>query len=42
MEACRSGDAIPGVGDWSLSSEKERTAALYINGHPHLRVRLKG
>jgi hypothetical protein len=39
---CRTGEAIPGVGDWSLSSEQERAAALYINGHPHLRIRLKG
>lgn len=42
LAACRSGEAVPGVGDWSLSSEQERAAALYINGHPHLRIRLKG
>lgn len=41
MEACRSGLAVPSVGDWSLSSPEERNAALYINGHPHLRVRFK-
>jgi len=41
MEACRAGRAVPSVGDWSLSSPEERNAALYINGHPHLRIRLK-
>jgi hypothetical protein len=42
LAACRTGEAVPGVGDWSLSSEQERAAALYIDGHPHLRIRLKG
>lgn len=41
LDACRTGDAIPGVGDWSLSSEQERAAALYIDGRPHLRIRFK-
>lgn len=41
MEACRTGRAVPSVGDWSLSSPEERGAALYINGHPHLRIRFK-
>lgn len=41
LEACRAGRAIPNIGDWSLSSPEERNAALYINGHPHLRIRFK-
>lgn len=41
LDACQTGEAIPGVGDWSLSSEQERAAALYIDGRPHLRVRFK-
>lgn len=41
LDACRAGDAVPGIGDWSLSSEKERAAALYIDGRPHLRIRFK-
>lgn len=36
------GKVITSVGDWSLSSEQERAAALYVNGRPHLRVRLIG
>lgn len=39
-EACRSGGAVASMGDWSLSSPEERAAALYIDGHPHLRIRL--
>jgi len=39
-EACRSGRAVASMGDWSLSSPAERAAALYIDGHPHLRIRL--
>lgn len=38
---CRIGQAVPGVGDWSLSTDPERAAALYIQGRPHLRIRLK-
>lgn len=41
MEACRAGRAVASIGDWSLSSPEERKAALYINGHPHLRIRFK-
>lgn len=41
LEACRAGRAVPNVGDWSLSSPEERKAALYIKGHPHLRIRFK-
>lgn len=41
LEACRAGRAVPNIGDWSLSSPEERNAALYINGHPHLRIRFK-
>ena len=41
MHACHRGRAVASVGDWSLSSADERQAALYINGHPHLRIRLK-
>jgi hypothetical protein len=33
--------AIPAMGDWSLSSESERAAAIDINGKPHLLVKLK-
>ncbi|MDZ7754474.1 MAG: hypothetical protein U5S82_23205 [Gammaproteobacteria bacterium] len=40
LEACRSGRAVASMGDWSLSSPEERAAALYIDGHPHLRIRL--
>ncbi len=41
LEACRSGDAVPSVGDWSLSSAEERNAALHIDGQPYLRIRFK-
>ncbi|MGA8261941.1 MAG: hypothetical protein WB783_17145 [Arenicellales bacterium] len=41
LEACREGRAVANVGDWSLSSPEERKAALYINGHPHLRIRFQ-
>ena len=41
LEASRAGRAVPAVGDWSLSSPEERAAALYINGHPHLRIRFR-
>ncbi|HEX6994918.1 MAG TPA: hypothetical protein VF339_12305 [Gammaproteobacteria bacterium] len=41
LDACRTGEAIPGVGDWSLSSENERAAALYVDGRPHLRIRFR-
>jgi hypothetical protein len=41
LEACRTGRAVPGVGDWSLSPSEAREAALYINGQPHLRVRFR-
>lgn len=41
LEACREGRAVANIGDWSLSSPEERNAALYINGHPHLRIRFK-
>ncbi len=37
---CRAGRAVPSLGDWSLSSEAARTAAIDINGRPHLRIRL--
>jgi hypothetical protein len=42
LQACRQGRAVASVGDWSLSSPEERKAALYINGHPHLRIRFEG
>jgi len=41
LELCRAGRAVPSIGDWSLSSPAERGAALYINGRPHLRIRLR-
>lgn len=41
LEACRAGRAVAGVGDWSLSSPEERSAALYLNGRPHLRIRFR-
>lgn len=41
IQACRQGRAVASVGDWSLSSPEERKAALYINGHPHLRIRFE-
>lgn len=39
-EECRSERAVPSLGDWSLSSEEARTAAIEINGRPHLRIRI--
>lgn len=41
LQACETGQAIPNIGDWSLASEDERKAALYIGGRPHLRIRFK-
>lgn len=41
LRACREGRGVASVGDWSLSSPQEREAALYINGHPHLRIRFE-
>lgn len=41
LQACQEGEAVVGIGDWSLSSAEERAAAIYINGHPHLRIRIK-
>jgi len=38
--ACTESRAVASRGDWSLSSEAERAAALYINNQPHLRIRL--
>jgi hypothetical protein len=40
VQECRAGRAVPSVGDWSLSSERARAAAITINGRPHLRIRL--
>jgi hypothetical protein len=40
LEECRAGRAVPSLGDWSLSSEMARAAAIVINGRPHLRIRL--
>lgn len=40
-QACQEGRAVAGIGDWSLSSPEERATALYINGHPHLRIRIQ-
>lgn len=40
LEECRAGRAVPSLGDWSLSSETARAAGIFINGRPHLRIRL--
>jgi hypothetical protein len=40
VQECRAGRAVPSLGDWSLSSESARAAAITINGRPHLRIRL--
>jgi len=39
-QACKEGWAVASGGDWSLSSDAERAAAVYINGQPHLRIRI--
>lgn len=41
-QECRSGRAIPSRGDWSLSSEAARAAALYIDGQPYVLIRFPG
>jgi hypothetical protein len=40
LQECRAGRAVPSLGDWSLSSEAARAAGIFINGRPHLRIRL--
>lgn len=40
IEACKAGKAAASGGDWSLSSDGEREAAISINDQPHLRIRL--
>jgi len=37
---CQEGKAVASTGDWSLSSTEMRAAALDVNGHPHLRIRI--
>lgn len=40
LQACRDHKATAGAGDWSLSTQEQRDAAIMINGQPHLRIRL--
>lgn len=40
LEMCRQGGAVPTPGDPSLSSKRERKAALEIGGQLYLRIRL--
>jgi hypothetical protein len=37
----RNGTVNPTKGDWSLSNENDRNAAIQVAGEPHLRVQLK-
>ncbi len=39
MKACEDGRAIPNMGDWAISSEERRSAAIYLDGEPYLRIR---